>query len=114
MASTVRTDIPARMDRLPWARWHWMVLLGLGTVWILDGLEVSIVGALAERLTEPDVGLVLSDTEVGLAASLYVAGAVVGALVLGSAGSSGRCCSGHWWRAASRATSPSATTWGPP
>ena len=63
--ATVRTDIPARMDRLPWARWHWMVLLGLGTVWILDGLEVTIVGALAERLTEPDSGLVLTDTEVG-------------------------------------------------
>ncbi len=81
--ATVRTDIPARMDRLPWARWHWMVLLGLGTVWILDGLEVTIVGALAERLTEPDAGLVLTDTEVGLAASLYVAGAVLGALVFG-------------------------------
>jgi hypothetical protein len=60
-----------------------MVLLGLGTVWILDGLEVTIVGALAERLTEPDAGLTLTDTEVGLAASLYVAGAVLGALVFG-------------------------------
>jgi MFS family permease len=80
---TVVTDVPARMDRLPWARWHWLVLLGLGTVWILDGLEVTIVGALAERLTEPDSGLGLTDTEVGLAASMYVAGAVAGALVFG-------------------------------
>ena len=42
----IETKIPARLDRLPWARWHWMVLVGLGTVWILDGLEVTIVGAL--------------------------------------------------------------------
>lgn len=81
--TTVRTEVPARMDRLPWARWHWLVLVGLGTVWILDGLEVTIVGALAERLTEPDSGLVLTDTQVGLAASLYVAGAVLGALLFG-------------------------------
>ena len=40
----ITTDIPARLDRLPWARWHWMVVIGLGTVWILDGLEVTIVG----------------------------------------------------------------------
>ena len=80
---TVRTDIPERMDRLPWARWHWVVLLGLGTVWVLDGIEVTMVGALAARLTEPDSGLALSDTQVGLAASMYVAGAVVGALVFG-------------------------------
>jgi MFS family permease len=82
-AGTVRTDVPARMDRLPWVRWHWLVLLGLGTVWILDGLEVTIVGALAARLTEPDSGLALTDTEVGLAAAVYVAGAVVGSLVFG-------------------------------
>ncbi|WP_232665980.1 MFS transporter [Pseudonocardia sp. TRM90224] len=80
---TVETDVPARLDRLPWARWHWTVLLGLGTVWILDGLEVTIVGALAERLTEPGSGLELSDTQVGLAASMYVAGAVLGALLFG-------------------------------
>ena len=41
----ITTDIPARMDRLPWARWHWMIVIGLGTVWILDGLEVTIVGS---------------------------------------------------------------------
>ena len=49
---TIKTNIPARMDRLPWSRWHWLVVLGLGTVWILDGLEVTIVGSIAGRLTE--------------------------------------------------------------
>jgi MFS family permease len=82
-AGTVETAVPARMDRLPWSRWHWLVLAGLGTVWILDGLEVTIVGALAERLTEPDSGLALTETEVGAAASAYVAGAVLGALLFG-------------------------------
>ncbi|WP_235965977.1 hypothetical protein [Micromonospora rubida] len=41
-AGTVRTNVPARLDRLPWSRWHWMIVIGLGTVWILDGLEVTI------------------------------------------------------------------------
>jgi len=54
MPETVKTRIPARMDRLPWSGWHWLVVLGLGTVWILDGLEVTIVGAIASRLTEKD------------------------------------------------------------
>ena len=49
MPETVKTRIPARMDRLPWSGWHWLVVLGLGTVWILDGLEVTIVGAIASR-----------------------------------------------------------------
>jgi hypothetical protein len=40
----IETNIPARLDRLPWSRWHWRILIGLGTVWILDGLEVTIVG----------------------------------------------------------------------
>jgi hypothetical protein len=57
---TIETRIPARLDRLPWARFHWLVVIGLGTVWILDGLEVTIVGAIAARLTEEDSGLVLS------------------------------------------------------
>jgi MFS family permease len=79
----VRTQVPARMDRLPWSSWHWTVLLGLGTVWILDGLEVTIVSALSSRLTEPASGLGLSGREVGLAASAYVVGAVLGSLVFG-------------------------------
>src|SRR5829696_9436517 len=79
----VKTQIPARMDRLPWARWHWMVVLGLGTVWILDGLEVTIVGAIGSRLTNPDAGLGLSESQVGLAASVYIVGACLGALFFG-------------------------------
>jgi hypothetical protein len=51
---TIETSIPARMDRLPWSGWHWMVVLGLGTVWVLDGLAVTIVGAIGGRLTEAD------------------------------------------------------------
>jgi MFS family permease len=71
------------MDRLPWARWHWMVVLGLGTVWILDGLEVTIVGAIGSRLTHPEAGLGLSESQVGLAASVYIVGACLGALFFG-------------------------------
>ena len=48
----VKTNIPKRLDRLPWSRWHWLVILGLGTVWILDGVEVTIVGAIASRLQD--------------------------------------------------------------
>lgn len=57
MTTSVSTAVPARLDRLPWARWHWMVVVGLGTVWILDGLEVTIVGTLGSRLTDPAGGL---------------------------------------------------------
>ena len=49
----ITTDVPARMDRLPWARWHWLVVIGLGTVWILDGIEVTIVGSMSEALEDP-------------------------------------------------------------
>ncbi|MGN7798455.1 MFS transporter [Leifsonia shinshuensis] len=71
------------MDRLPWSKFHWLVVVGLGTVWILDGLEVTIVGAIGSRLTEPDSGLGLTTAQVGLAAAIYVAGACTGALVFG-------------------------------
>jgi MFS family permease len=80
---TIRTDIPARLDRLPWSRFHWRVIIGLGTVWILDGLEVTIVGAIAPRLTESGSGIDLSSADVGTAGAFYVAGACVGALVFG-------------------------------
>jgi MFS family permease len=80
---TIETRIPARMDRLPWARWHWMVIIGLGTVWILDGLEVTIVGSIASRLTERGSGLELSDSEIGDAAAIYIFGAVLGSLCFG-------------------------------
>ena len=80
---TIRTDIPARMDRLPWSRWHWRVLVGLGTVWILDGLAVTIVGAIGGRITEAQSGLALTSTEVGAAGAAYILGACVGALYFG-------------------------------
>lgn len=81
---TIETDIPARLDRLPWSRFHWRVIIGLGTVWILDGLEVTIVGAISGRISEKGAGVGISSADVsGLAASLYVAGACFGALVFG-------------------------------
>lgn len=81
---TVTTKVPARLDRLPWSRWHWMIVIGLGTVWILDGLEVTIVGNIAGRLSEHGSGLAITDAQVtGMAAALYVAGACSGALVFG-------------------------------
>jgi MFS family permease len=80
---TIETRIPARMDRLPWARWHWMVVIGLGTVWILDGLEVTIVGSIASRLTQPGSGLELDDSQIGDAAAVYILGAVLGSLYFG-------------------------------
>ncbi|MCQ0025516.1 MFS transporter [Streptomyces somaliensis DSM 40738] len=81
---TLTTRVPARLDRLPWSRWHWMVVIGLGTVWILDGLEVTIVGNMAARLSEEGSGLAISSAQVtGVAAALYVAGACTGALLFG-------------------------------
>ncbi|MFI6933391.1 MFS transporter [Streptomyces sp. NPDC050287] len=81
---TVTTNIPARLDRLPWSRWHWTIVFGLGTVWILDGLEVTVVGNIASRLSEPGSGLPISSGQVtGIAAALYVAGACAGALFWG-------------------------------
>ena len=80
---TITTDIPARMDRLPWARFHWLIVIGLGTVWILDGLEVTIVGSMSAALKDPDTGLGMSSADVGLAGAVYVAGACLGALFFG-------------------------------
>jgi MFS family permease len=76
----VETRIPARMDRLPWSRWHWLVVLALGVTWVLDGLEVTIVGNIAGRLTEPVSGLNLTEAQVGLAGGIYIAGACTGSL----------------------------------
>jgi MFS family permease len=79
----ITTDIPARLDRLPWARWHWLVVIGLGTVWILDGLEVTIVGSMSEALKSGDTGLGMSNFDIGVAGAVYVAGACLGALFFG-------------------------------
>jgi MFS family permease len=76
------TDIPARLDRLRWGLFHWHVVLALGITWALDGLEVTIVGALGSVLEEPGT-LGLAATEVGLAGTAYIAGALAGALVFG-------------------------------
>jgi MFS family permease len=81
---TIETDIPARLDRLPWARFHWMIVLGLGTAWILDGLEVNVVGSISSRLGEHGAGAGLTLSQIsGWGASLYIAGACVGALLFG-------------------------------
>ena len=81
-ADTFETDVPQRMDRLPWSRFHTLVVIALGITWILDGLEVTLVGSLAGAiLASPRLGL--TATDVGLTASAYLAGAVVGALVFG-------------------------------
>lgn len=78
----IRTCIPARMDRLPWARWHWLVVCGLGVTWILDGLEVTLAGAIGGVLQGT---FHINDTEVGATATAYLIGAVVGALGFGYA-----------------------------
>jgi MFS family permease len=81
---TIRTEIPARLDRLPWARFHWIVIAGLGTAWILDGLEVNVVGSISSRLSEAGAGTGLTAADIsGWAASLYIAGACLGAIVFG-------------------------------
>lgn len=82
MSGPLVIDLPARLDRLPWSRWHWRVVLALGVAWVLDGLEVTIVGALAPVLERPDT-LGLTAAQVGWAGSLYVGGAVLGALGFG-------------------------------
>jgi MFS family permease len=76
------SSIPARLDALPWSRWHWRVVLALGIAWVLDGLEVTIVGSIGSVLERPDT-LALGAAQIGWAGSLYVAGAVLGALVFG-------------------------------
>ncbi|HJQ29610.1 MAG TPA: MFS transporter [Rubrobacter sp.] len=68
------------MDRLPWARWHWLVIIALGVTWILDGLEVTIVSNIAGVLAEPDSGLNLTEGQIGLAAGIYIAGACTGSI----------------------------------
>jgi MFS family permease len=81
---TIHTKIPARLDRLPWSHWHWVVVIGLGAVWILDGLEVTIVGNMAPRLGEPTSGINITTSQVtGFGAAIYVTGACLGALFFG-------------------------------
>ncbi len=81
---TISTKVPARLDRLPWSRWHWMIVIGLGTVWILDGLEVTIVGNISTQLAKPGSGIDIAQAQVtGPGAAMYVIGACLGALFFG-------------------------------
>src|SRR5215470_19533770 len=83
MAGTViESDIPARLERLPWSRFHTLVVVALGITWILDGLEVTLAGALSGALKD-SATLHLTNTQVGLAGSAYISGAVIGALFFG-------------------------------
>src|SRR6185437_16486581 len=78
----IATDIPARLDRLRWDRFHTLVVVALGITWILDGLEVTLAGAIAPALKESPQ-LHLTDAQVGAGASAYLAGAVLGAIFFG-------------------------------
>lgn len=80
---TITTHVPARLDRLPWSRFHWRVVVGLGGVWVLDGLEVTMVGNVSARLTEQGSGIELDPAQIGYAAAIYITGACLGALVFG-------------------------------
>src|SRR5437868_11772938 len=81
-AGVISTDIPARLDRLRWGRFHTLVVVALGITWILDGLEVTLAGAISPALKESPQ-LQFSNADVGLASSAYLAGAVLGALFFG-------------------------------
>jgi MFS family permease len=83
-AAPIRTDIPARLDALPWSRWHLYIVFALGITWVLDGLEVTLAGSVGPALTDPAT-LGLTDTQVGLSGTAYLIGAVIGALGFGYA-----------------------------
>ena len=80
--AVIETDIPARLDRLPWTRFHTLIVAALGITWILDGLEVTLAGSIAGALQESAV-LHFSAAEVGLVGSAYLTGAVIGAVLFG-------------------------------
>src|SRR5262245_48408176 len=82
IGKTIESYVPARLDRLPWSGWHWLIVVSLGATWILDGLEVTLAGALGGILTRRET-LALTETEVGATATCYLAGAVLGALLFG-------------------------------
>src|SRR5947199_10665467 len=82
VSSIVEADRPARLDRLPWGRFHTRVVVALGITWILDGLEVKLAGALSGALKESPV-LDFTNADVGMASSAYVLGAMLGRLFVG-------------------------------
>jgi MFS family permease len=83
--SGIETDIPARLDRLPWSRFHWLLVTALGVTWVLDGLEATVVGSIGTILLDPTSrgGLGLREGQIGLAGTFYLAGAIAGALFFG-------------------------------
>src|SRR5262245_48908582 len=81
-AGIVATNIPARLDRLPWSRFHTLVVAALGITWILDGLEVTLVGSIAGALKESP-SLKFTNTDIGIVSSAYLAGAVIGSAFFG-------------------------------
>jgi MFS family permease len=78
----IESYVPARLDRMPWTRWHWLIVFALGATWILDGLEVTLAGSLGGILTHSET-LGLTDAQVGASATFYLIGAVIGALLFG-------------------------------
>jgi hypothetical protein len=78
----IETNIPQRLDRLPWSRWHTKMVVALGITWLLDGLEVTLAGSLANVLKDKNA-LGLTSVQVGASATGYLAGAVIGALFFG-------------------------------
>ncbi|HEY2389828.1 MAG TPA: MFS transporter [Candidatus Angelobacter sp.] len=82
MNEQIQTHVPQRLDRLPWSRWHWLVVTGLGITWVLDGLEVTLAGAVGGVLKQ---SLHMSDAQVGASATFYLIGAVIGAIGFGYA-----------------------------
>jgi MFS family permease len=80
--TAIETDIPARLDRLAWGRFHTLVIAALGITWVLDGLEVTLAGSISGALKASPL-LQLNDAQIGLAASLYLVGAVVGSIFFG-------------------------------
>src|SRR4051794_13072261 len=81
-SATIRSLIPARIDRLPWSPFHTRMVIALGVAWILDGLEITVASAVVDKLTQPET-LALSSVQAGLIASVYLFGEVVGALYFG-------------------------------
>src|SRR5437763_1825608 len=79
--SVIESDIPARLDRLPWSRWHWLIVVALGITWVLDGLEVTLAGAVGGVLKRSDT-LGLSDAQIGGSATCYLLGAVLAAAII--------------------------------
>src|SRR3979490_3298151 len=105
-AAIIATDIPARLDRLRWGRFHTLVVVALGITWILDGLEVTLAGAVAPALKESP-RLHFSNAEVGLVSSAYLAGRGGGALCSSAGSPTGSGASGC-------SSSRSRSTWSPP